>query len=191
MVLVTNDTGLPDCQVTKKRIFSVKVVILGDGGVGKTCLMHRLKHQKFLEDSRMTIGVEFHTIQVERGDRQFNFQVWDLGGQDQFFFMHKAYLQGSSGFIYAFDLTRAKTLQGLTKWLNITKDLGPVPSVLAATKSDLVEFHSIPQEVIREQVGKLGFDKYFRISSKTGENIQALWGDFADKIIQKLAESEK
>jgi len=187
MVLAANNAYLSDYEVANKRIYSVKVVILGDGGVGKTCLMYRLKHQKFLEDSRMTIGVEFHTIQVERDDRQFNFQVWDLGGQDQFFFMHKAYLKGASGIIYAFDLTRTKTLYGLTKWFNLAKDLGPLPSVLAATKLDLADFHAIPQEAIQEQVGKLGFDKYFKISSKTGENIQSMWGDFADKIIESTS----
>jgi len=168
----------------KKKIYTAKAVILGDGGVGKTCLMYRLKHQKFLEDSKMTIGLEFHTIEIERDDMEFNFQVWDLGGQDQFFFMHKAYLKGASGFIYAFDLTRPKTLYGLKKWVDLTSNLGPKPSILVATKMDLTDYIVVSDEMIREQMDLLGLTKCFKISSKTGENVQKTWSTFADWIIE-------
>ena len=106
-------------QVNYNYLF--KVVVVGEGGVGKTTFINRFTTNKFNEDTKITIGASFYSFaaNVNGGDTSVKLQVWDFGGEKRFRFILPSYCQGAHGVIFAFDLTRATTLWNLNEWFNL------------------------------------------------------------------------
>ena len=88
------------------KSYSYKVLIAGDGGVGKTTLLHRYVKGVFIEDLKMTMGVEFFTVDLVVNDCAIMVQLWDFAGQDHFRFMLEGYAMGASAALILIDLTR-------------------------------------------------------------------------------------
>jgi Ras-related protein Rab-11A len=165
----------------------LKILIVGDGGVGKTTLLHRYIDGQFLLDTKMTIGVEFHLKELEVNEEKIYLQVWDLGGQEQFRFLHTHYAKGAKGALVLFDLTRPLTLMGIDEWVKICRDEDyELPMVFLGSKADLNDLINIDEEYIKEVQEKYEFDDYIRISSKTGENVNLAFQLLAQKIINRL-----
>ncbi|NMC07131.1 MAG: GTP-binding protein, partial [Candidatus Lokiarchaeota archaeon] len=159
-----------------------KIVVGGDGGVGKTTFLHRYCTNVFLADTRLTVGVDFLNKIVPFGDLVFNFAIWDLGGQDQFRFILKSYVRGAHAGLLFFALDRVQSFMSLDEWTKLLRSEKPeLPLVLIATKADLEDKEmSVPDEDIQAFIKRHGILAYFRTSSKTGENIS--------KPIEVLAE---
>ncbi len=75
--------------------FIWKIVVGGQGGVGKTTILYRFIHNEFIEDTKLTVGVQFHTQALERQSRKISLVLWDLGGQDRFRFVQGDYIKGA------------------------------------------------------------------------------------------------
>ena len=84
-----------------------KLVLAGDGGVGKTTLIHRYITNSFIDSTKLTIGAAFHTHEIQSGDHSVLVQIWDLGGQEQFKQMgiFDKYFKGATVTVVMFDLT--------------------------------------------------------------------------------------
>ena len=162
-----------------------KVLTAGDGGVGKTTLLNRFITGQFLFDSRMTMGVQILKKELEINDNYIRLQLWDFGGQAQFRFMLKHYVQGAHGAIIMFDLTNFITLKNIENWIDICK-LGSssIPLILIGGKADLVDLVSINDEYLREMKEKYDFIDYLKTSSKTGENIDEVFKILTKKMIE-------
>ncbi len=87
------------------KSYNFKIVVGGDGGVGKTTLLHRFVTGSFEETTHMTIGVQFHNKELHIADFDVTLSVWDLGGQDRFRFILPSYVLGAKGALLLFDLT--------------------------------------------------------------------------------------
>ncbi len=96
-------------SMPKKYI--LKILTAGEGGVGKTTLLHRYVEGKFSGDTKMTIGVEFFLKEMELDGNQCTLQLWDFGGQERFRFLLDSYVMGAKGALLMFDLTRPMTLE--------------------------------------------------------------------------------
>jgi len=81
----------------------LKVLTGGDGGVGKTTLLHRYVEGKFSSETKMTIGVEFFLKELMIDDQKVLLQLWDFGGQERFRFLLKSYVIGARGALLMFD----------------------------------------------------------------------------------------
>ena len=91
-----------------------KILVAGDGAVGKTTLLHRFIEGDFIDSTTMTIGVDFHTKKMEfPPDYLVHLQLWDIGGQERFRFMVDQYLRGAKGALLLFDTT------SMTSFVNI------------------------------------------------------------------------
>ncbi|MEX2682446.1 MAG: Rab family GTPase [Candidatus Sigynarchaeota archaeon] len=150
-----------------------KVVVGGDGGVGKTTFLHRYCTNVFLADTRLTVGVDFLNKIIPFGDLVFNFAIWDLGGQEQFRFILKSYVRGAHAGLLFFALDRVQSFMNLGEWANLLRSEKPdLPLVLIATKADLEDKEMrVPDEEIKAFIKSNGILAYFRTSSKTGENV--------------------
>jgi small GTP-binding protein len=86
--------------------YMFKVIVVGEGGVGKTTLINRFATNKFSEDTKITIGASFYAFEndVNGSDAPVKLQVWDFGGEKRFRFILPSYCQGAHGVIFAFDL---------------------------------------------------------------------------------------
>lgn len=165
----------------------LKVITAGEGGVGKTTLLYRYVENRFVVNTKMTLGVEFFMKELEIDERKINLQVWDFGGQDYFRPLLKNYSMGARGALILFDLTRPSSLERIDQWVNICRGKNPdIPIIFLGTKLDLTESLTVDDKFASKFPKKYDFFKYMKISSKTGENVNLAFELLAREIIKKL-----
>jgi small GTP-binding protein len=165
----------------------LKTIIAGDGGVGKTTLLHRYVEGKFIADTRMTIGVQFHLKEFMIGEEQIYLQIWDFGGQERFRFLLKSYAKGAKGALLLFDLTRLHTLMHIKDWIEICRaENSELPIVFVGSKLDLVKSVNITDESALKVKDEYNLADYIKVSSKTGENVELAFRKLADKILEVI-----
>lgn len=171
--------------MSKPKVF--KTIIAGDGGVGKTTMLHRYIKGKFIENLHMTIGVEFFLKNIELDDEKIVLQIWDFGGQERFRFLLKNYARGAKGALLLFDPTRPTTLEKIGEWVEVCRAENPdLPILFIGSKSDLKESVILSDDFILKFRQKHNFFEYLRISSKTGENVDLAFILLAKEIIHHV-----
>ena len=93
-----------------------------DSGVGKSNILSRFKDNKFSEDSKPTIGVQFETKTIKIDSVNVKTQIWDTAGQERFKAITNTYYKGALGAIVVYDITKSKTFEGVKKWLQELRD---------------------------------------------------------------------
>ncbi len=168
----------------------IKVIVAGEGGVGKTTLLYKYVSGIFFSETSMTLGVQFHVKYVSVGDFFCALQLWDLGGQEQFRFLLPSYVRGAEGALLVFDLTRVSTLNALDEWTKICRTYNPdLPILLCGAKVDLTERRSVSPDVARDYMTELEFLDYFEVSAKTGENVAPLFEVLAKHLTHGFLEN--
>lgn len=163
-----------------------KVITAGDGGVGKTTLLHRYVEGKFLSDTIMTIGVGFYSkkVTLDNGDT-YSLQFWDFGGEEHFRPFLDSYATGASGAILMFDLTRPATLKAIDKWVSIIRKEDPNrPIIFVGSKWDLKEKITVSDKYAMEYKEEYDFFDYIKTSSKTGQNVEEIFKRLTEQIIK-------
>ena len=95
-----------------------KLIIIGDSAVGKSCLMHRVTTNEFIEDHEVTVGVEFGALMVRLEQQVFKLQIWDTAGQESFKSITKIFYKGAHCVVLTYDITRLDTFLHLANWLD-------------------------------------------------------------------------
>ncbi len=166
-----------------------KIVIGGQGAVGKTTLLHRYLNGTFLQHSGMTIGVAFHAKQfsLEGVQKKVKLSLWDLGGQERFRFLQANYSKGAKAAVVFFDMTRIGTMMQVREWVDMFRSHAgaDIPIILGGTKLDLVPPEQVEDvnHLARETVSELGLDCCIPTSSKTGENVDLIFQSITDTLI--------
>jgi small GTP-binding protein len=167
--------------------FILKILTAGEGGVGKTTLLHRYVEGKFSAETKMTIGVEFFLKEVEVDGKQCTLQLWDFGGQERFRFLLESYVLGAKGAMLLFDLTRPMTLENLQQWVNLVrKGNNGIPILFLGTKLDLLEDLMVDDEYALSFKEQFELIDYIKISSKSGENVQKSFELLTQRILEQL-----
>ncbi|MFX1520103.1 MAG: Rab family GTPase [Promethearchaeota archaeon] len=175
--------------VNKKHTFVYKVIVAGEGGVGKTTLVNRYATGKFNVDTRVTIGVAFQVFEANgKHDEKIKLQLWDFGGEQRFRFLLPSYCNGAHGVILAFDLTRISSLLNLNNWIQLIKENTKNPVILLiGTKKDLAEENGkgMPDEFIHQFLSSVDLDEnyFLKTSSKTGENVTNVFSRISSLIL--------
>jgi small GTP-binding protein len=165
----------------------LKILTAGEGGVGKTTLLRRYVEGKFIESTKMTIGVEFFLKELEINGRKVTLQLWDFGGQDRFRFLLKSYATGAKGALLMFDLTRPYTLDHLDQWMKICRSENPkLPIIFLGTKLDIEDEIAVSDDYALEIMEELDLVDYIKISSKTGKNVQKSFITLTEAILDNL-----
>jgi small GTP-binding protein len=154
---------------------TVKVIVSGDGGVGKTSFLNRLVNDSFDDNSVLTRGVDFYSKSIYVNGTEFNFVMWDFAGQSQFKALLNGFVEGSLAAFILFDLTRINTIENLYEWIVTLETFGHIPIILIGTKSDLItpyESQAIDNHISEIKQEYENIITYIKISSKTGENIK-------------------
>jgi small GTP-binding protein len=164
-----------------------KIIVGGEGGVGKTTILHRYLHNEFTMDTMMTIGVQFHTQHLEHGGKKIGLSLWDLGGQDRWRFMLPNYCIGAVGAFLLFDTSRVGTLFELPKWHDMIMQKVPgIPVMIVGTKYDIVpeEDRSSIDDQGMKLAASLGCCGYAATSSKYGYNVNETILFLIDRLLE-------
>merc|ERR1712063_239660 len=94
-----------------------KYIIIGDTGVGKSCLLLQFTDKRFQPVHDLTIGVEFGARMISVENKQIKLQIWDTAGQESFRSITRSYYRGACGALLVYDISRRDTFNHLTKWL--------------------------------------------------------------------------
>ncbi|MHA1263725.1 MAG: GTP-binding protein [Candidatus Helarchaeota archaeon] len=161
-----------------------KVIVVGDGAVGKTALTIRFAEGRFQDHYKMTIGVDFAIKMVEIGGKRVKLQIWDTGGQERFSYIRPLYYKGAMGVVYVFDITNRASFEHLPKWHKEVSDYcGNIPALLVANKCDLPDKAVTPSEA-QGMATQLG-GPFYEASAKTGDNVDDLFTQLGRILIQQ------
>lgn len=160
-------------MIGRKFDYSLKVVAVGESGVGKTCLLIRFVRDQFDDNTQSTLGVEFMSKIIQTEKNRIQLQLWDTAGQELFRSVTRGYYRGSAGALILFDLSNRDSFENVEKWLQDVRDVAreDVVIVLIGNKSDLANKRQVSKEEAEEFAKKCNM-AYFEVSARTGENVQ-------------------
>ncbi len=174
----------------KKIKHILKLLLLGDGAVGKTSLIRRYVKNKFKEEYSMSLGVDFLTktinfIDEQDMERNVALQIWDIAGQSRHVSYSHLYLKGALGAFYVFDLTRKDSLLQLQdRWQPQVLRVSPKSlSIVIGNKADLKSQRELTRTEIKRILQAMHALEYIETSAKTGKNVNEAFHTMAAKIL--------
>lgn len=165
----------------------LKLILLGDSGVGKTSLVQRVKEGTFCATAP-TIGCSFcmHTVVLPRG-HGLGLAIWDTAGQEKYRSFTRQYFRGSSAVVVVFDITSSASFAGAQRWVQEAQlELTTPPPVmtLVGTKSDLGERRQVSVDMAREYAAQQGL-AFLECSAKDGSNVDRLFVEVAQQLLER------
>jgi small GTP-binding protein len=169
--------------------YTFKVMMLGDASVGKTSLTIRYISGFFLEDLKLTIGVDFYSKNILFRESRVKLQIWDFGGEERFRFLLSQYCKGANAAFFLYDITNARTLDHLSTWTElIRKHAGHIPVMLIGSKLDLAEFRAVKREDGIKTAKNHNLSAFIELSSKTGQNVEEAFKIMAEILFETYGE---
>mmetsp|Transcript_5014 Transcript_5014/g.10126 ORF Transcript_5014/g.10126 Transcript_5014/m.10126 type:complete len:211 (-) Transcript_5014:892-1524(-) len=164
-----------------------KFIIIGDTGVGKSCLLLQFTDKRFTPIHDLTIGVEFGARIVSVEDKQLKLQIWDTAGQESFRSITRSYYRGAAGALLVYDITRKETFEHLLSWLEDARahSNSNMTIILVGNKSDLDHRREVPRES-GEQFAKEHGLLFLETSAKNNTNVEEAFLDTAKAIYEKV-----
>ena len=162
--------------------YNCKIIIAGDGAVGKTTISQRLTGSlKTEEDRLMTCGIDFHSLQIINGSI-INAQIWDLGGQDQFRVFQKPFFNNANIMIIVYSVEWFHSFINLENWLELAQNKTPVKTYLIGNKIDSEDRIISKEEAL--EFAETHNMRYFEISALHGAGFE----DFKNELIETVRE---
>jgi Ras-related protein Rab-8A len=165
---------------------TLKILTIGESGVGKTCVLRRFVENKFMKNHFATIGIDFKTKTVQYGGSSIKLKIWDTAGQERFRNITNQYYKGADGIALIFDVTDRKSFDKIKEWMmqiRCNTQADEIGLVLMGNKCD---FES--REVTPEDGEKLGQElgiKYYETSALDGKNINEAFNYLTGEIMKK------
>lgn len=178
---------------------TVKLVLLGDSGVGKTSIALRFVHDSYHPFVEATIGATYLSRNVALPEEEedgtsssssprkaVELKIWDTAGQERYQSLTPLYFRGAGAALLVYDVTKLHSYQTLQRWVRELKHTGPehVLLTIVGNKSDLSTERTVSREdaeVYAESIGAV----YMEVSAKTGDNVRAVFDDIAVRVSQE------
>eukprot|EP00228_Micromonas_bravo_P006076 CAMPEP_0203000714 /NCGR_PEP_ID=MMETSP1401-20130829/90_1 /ASSEMBLY_ACC=CAM_ASM_000894 /TAXON_ID=38833 /ORGANISM="Micromonas pusilla, Strain CCAC1681" /LENGTH=208 /DNA_ID=CAMNT_0049742167 /DNA_START=30 /DNA_END=657 /DNA_ORIENTATION=+ len=184
-------------MASRKRTL-LKVIILGDSGVGKTSLMNQYVNRKFSKQYKATIGADFLTKEVQVDDRLVTMQIWDTAGQERFQSLGVAFYRGADCCVLCYDVNTQKTFENLENWRDefliqaSPADPDGFPFVVLGNKVDVEggESRVVSEKKAKSWCTSKGAIPYFETSAKEDVNVEAAFACIARNALRNEAEEE-
>ena len=183
-------------MATRKKVL-LKVIILGDSGVGKTSLMNQYVNKRFSAAYKATIGADFLTREVVVDDRLVTMQLWDTAGQERFQSLGVAFYRGADCCVLVYDVNNPRSFETLDSWRDefliqaSPHDPDNFPFVVLGNKVDVEESKRVvSQKRAMAWCQSKGNIPYFETSAKEAINVEQAFQTIAKNALQQEAEAE-
>uniref|UniRef100_A0A8D0N2J4 small monomeric GTPase n=1 Tax=Sus scrofa TaxID=9823 RepID=A0A8D0N2J4_PIG len=194
-------TNLPTKTITMTDgdyDYLIKLLALGDSGVGKTTFLYRYTDNKFNPKFITTVGIDFREKRVVYNTQGSNestgkafkvhLQLWDTAGQERFRSLTTAFFRDAMGFLLMFDLTSQQSFLNVRNWMSQLQANAYCENpdiVLIGNKADLPDQREVNERQARELADKYGIP-YFETSAATGQNVEKAVETLLDLIMKRM-----
>lgn len=160
-----------------------KLLLIGDSGVGKSCLLLRFADDTYTESYISTIGVDFKIRTIELDDKTIKLQIWDTAGQERFRTITSSYYRGAQGIIIVYDCTDQDSFNNVKNWLEEIDRYAcdSVNKLLVGNKCDLNQKRVVSYTAAKEYAEQLGLP-FLETSAKNATNVEQAFMTMAAEI---------
>lgn len=164
----------------------MKLLLVGDSGVGKSCLLLRFVEDKFNPSFITTIGIDFKIRTIESKGKKIKLQVWDTAGQERFRTITTAYYRGAMGIVIIYDVTDSRSFENVENWFQTVSQHANEDAqiFLVGNKCDDEVNRQVSKEQGEELASKLHVP-FLEVSAKSNENVDAIFYELAGIIQEK------
>jgi len=165
-----------------------KLLLIGDSGVGKSCLLLRFADDSYTESYISTIGVDFKIRTIQLDGKTIKLQIWDTAGQERFRTITSSYYRGAHGIIVVYDVTESESFNNIKQWLHEIDRYAceGVNRLLVGNKSDLTTKRQVELSVAKEFADSLGVP-FLETSAKSATNVEQAFMTMASEIKNRMA----
>ena len=161
--------------MTTEYDYLFKILLIGDSGAGKSCLLLRFADHTYTESYISTIGVDFKIRTVEMDGKSIKLQIWDTAGQERFRTITSSYYRGAHGIIIVFDVTDADSFHNCRQWMNEIDRYASegVNRLLVGNKCDLVKHKQVDYHQAKDFADRNEMS-FVEASAKTATNVDKI-----------------
>ena len=164
-----------------------KLILIGEAGSGKSCLLHYFVEGKFRKNSSYTIGVEFGSKTVALSGKQVKCQIWDTAGQERYRAVTRSYYRGAVGAVIVYDVSRRESYERIANWVQDARTLARADTtiMLIGNKSDLKD----KREVSFLEASKFAQEQdllFLETSALSGEGVEEAFMRLAKTVLSKV-----
>ncbi len=165
-----------------------KLLLIGDSGVGKSCLLLRFADDTYTESYISTIGVDFKIRTIQLDGKTIKLQIWDTAGQERFRTITSSYYRGAHGIIVVYDTTDSETFEHVKTWLHEIDRYASenVNKLLVGNKSDLTSKRQVETESAKEFAESVNIP-FLETSAKNATNVEDAFMTMAGEIKKRMA----
>ncbi|XP_032568837.1 ras-related protein Rab-13 isoform X3 [Chiroxiphia lanceolata] len=180
--------GFTPCR-EGRCVAAILLLLIGDSGVGKTCLVIRFAENDFSSTYISTIGIDFKIRTVDIDGKKIKLQIWDTAGQERFKTITTAYYRGAVGIILVYDITDEKSFENIQNWMKSIKENASagVERLLLGNKCDMEGRRKVRQEAAEKLAKEHGI-RFFETSAKSSKNVEEPPGSSSSSSTKALLE---
>ena len=173
-----------------KEEFKLKIVVVGDSGVGKTNLIKRFISNEFSENFKATIGVEFMSKTYRINKHLFKVEIWDTAGQERYKSITAVYYKGAKGALVVYDTTDKSTFDNIDKWMLEIKDKTSkdIKLMIVGNKIDLKDEREVKNEEAMKKAESLRIP-LMEASALDSTNVKEVFYDLLKEIYKDMKDN--
>lgn len=167
----------------------IKLLMIGDSGVGKTCLLLRYANDSFSPTFITTIGIDFKIKNIELDNKKVKLQIWDTAGQERFRTITTSYFRGAQGILLVYDVTDRSSFQSIRNWVGQIQQHADVHvnKILIGNKCDVSDDRAVSTEEGQALADEYGV-QFFETSAKNNINVENGFIKVAREVKDRLVE---
>ncbi|XP_034024950.1 ras-related protein Rab-1B-like [Thalassophryne amazonica] len=174
--------------MTPEYDYLFKLLLIGDSGVGKSCLLLRFADDTYTESYISTIGVDFKIRTINMDGKTVKLQIWDTAGQERFRTITSSYYRGAHGIIIVYDVTEQESFNNVKQWLDEIDRYAceNISRLLVGNKSDLVSKKEVDSAMAQDLASSLKIP-FLETSAKSSDNVEKAFLTMTSEIHNRLA----
>ncbi|KFY26590.1 hypothetical protein V493_04000 [Pseudogymnoascus sp. VKM F-4281 (FW-2241)] len=172
--------------------FLIKLLLIGDSGVGKSCCLLRFSEDSFTPSFITTIGIDFKIRTIELDGKRVKLQIWDTAGQERFRTITTAYYRGAMGILLVYDVTDERSFNNIRTWFSNVEQHATegVNKILIGNKCDWDDKRTVSTERGQALADELGIP-FLEVSAKANINVEKAFFSLASDIKRRIVDSSK